>query len=75
MWLRSLVVAASLIGAGGACAQSGTPQEQAACRPDVRKFCAYVNGSDNQKYRDCLQAHFQELSQKCQQVLMTHQGQ
>jgi hypothetical protein len=75
MWLRSLVVAASLIGAGAACAQSGTAQEQAACRPDARKFCAHVNGSGNQIYRDCLQAHMQELSQKCQQVLMTHQGQ
>jgi hypothetical protein len=75
MWLRSLVVAASLIGAGDVCAQSGTPQEQAACRPDARKFCAHVTGGDNQKYRDCLQGHIHELSQKCQQVLMTHQGQ
>ena len=75
MWLRSLLVAVSLIGAGAAFAQSGTPQEQAACRPDTRKFCAHVTGGDNQKYRDCLQAHIQELSQKCQQVLMTHQGQ
>jgi hypothetical protein len=75
MWLKSLVVAASLLGAGGAWAQSGTPQEQAACRSDVRKFCAQVTGSDNQKYQDCLQSHVKELSQKCQQVLMTHQGQ
>jgi hypothetical protein len=53
---------------------AGTKEEQAACRPDVRRFCAQIKG-DNQKYRDCLQAHFSELSQKCQQVLMTHQNQ
>ena len=53
---------------------SGTKEEQAACRGDVRRLCGKIGKGDEQKYRDCLQTHFQELSQKCQQVLMNHQN-
>jgi hypothetical protein len=56
-------------------ASSGTKEEQAACRPDVRRLCSKIGNADDRKYRDCLQSHFQELSQKCQQVLMNHQNQ
>jgi hypothetical protein len=74
--LAQLLVAAALLGAGAAQAQTaGSREEQAACRPDVRKFCGHIGKSDTQKYRDCLQTHFSELSQKCQQVLMNHQNQ
>jgi hypothetical protein len=52
--------------------KAGTAQEQAACRPDVRKLCGHIKANDSEKYRDCLQTHFSELSQKCQQVLMNH---
>jgi hypothetical protein len=54
---------------------AGTSQEQTACKPDVRRLCGKIGKGDEQKYRDCLQTHFSELSQKCQQVLMNHQGQ
>ncbi len=53
---------------------SGSKEEQAACRSDVRRLCGKIGRGDDQKYRDCLQSHFQELSQKCQQVLMNHQN-
>jgi hypothetical protein len=53
-------------------ASPGSKEEQAACRPDVRRLCGKIGKGDDQKYRDCLQSHFQELSQKCQQVLMNH---
>jgi len=70
-----MLVAAALLSAGGvAYADNGTRQEQAACRPDVRRFCGHVEHGDSQKYRDCLQAHRSELSQRCQQVLMKHQN-
>ena len=76
MRLTSILIAATLLSAGGtAFAARGTRQEQAACRPDVRRFCGHIEGADADKYRDCLQAHFSELSQKCQQVLMKHQNQ
>jgi hypothetical protein len=75
MWLWGIFAAGALLGATAASADSGTKEEQAACRPDVRRFCGHIGGSDNQKYRDCLQTHFQELSQKCQQVLNNHPSQ
>lgn len=62
---------AALTGAAWADSE-GSAQEQAACRPDVRKLCGHIRADDSQKYRDCLQTHFSELSQKCQQVLMNH---
>jgi hypothetical protein len=71
-----LLAAGALIGAGGAAyADKGSRQEQAACRPDVRRLCGHIGGGDEQKYRECLQAHISELSQKCRQVLMKHQNQ
>lgn len=68
-----MLAAAALIGVGGmAYADNGTRQEQAACRPDVRRFCGHLTHGDNQKYRECLQAHLSELSQRCRKVLMKH---
>jgi hypothetical protein len=54
--------------------QAGTKQEQAACRPDVRKLCGHIGAGESDKYRDCLQTHFSELSPKCQEVLMNHKN-
>jgi hypothetical protein len=71
-----LIALLALVGAvSGARADNGTKEEQAACRPDVRKLCGHIGKGEDQKYRDCLQTHFSELSQKCQQVLMNHQNQ
>ena len=76
MRLRVLLAAAALLSVGEAAyANNGTREEQAACRSDVRRLCGHIRRGDNQKYRDCLQSHFFELSQKCQQVLMKHQNQ
>ena len=76
MRLTGILAVAALISAGGAAlADNGTRQEQAACRADVRRLCGHIRRGDSQKYRDCLQTHFSELSQKCQQVLMSHQNQ
>lgn len=73
--IRAMLAAAALLSGGVAVfAQTGTGQEQAACRADVRRVCGKIRRGDNQKYRDCLQSHFFELSQKCQQVLMKHQN-
>ena len=51
----------------------GTAQEQAACRPDVRKFCHSVKpGSGNGAFLSCLQANRQKLSKACTTVLKNH---
>src|SRR5271168_763846 len=56
-----------------ALATSGTPQEQAACSPDVRKFCKKVPpGSDDSAYLACLENNRDALSIKCLNVLMDH---
>jgi hypothetical protein len=73
--MRALSVLALLAAMSPAAAwaqNSGSKEEQAACRADVRRFCGKVSAGGEQKYRDCLQAHFSQLSQKCQQVLMNH---
>jgi hypothetical protein len=73
MGLMRFALVATLLAAGAAYAQSGTKEERTACRADVRRFCGHIRKAEDQKYRDCLQTHFQELSSKCQQVLMKHQ--
>jgi hypothetical protein len=51
----------------------GTAQEQAACRPDVRKFCHSVEpGSGNGAFLSCLQANRQKISKACTTVLTNH---
>ena len=75
MRLKNILVVVAMAWTSAANAESVSKQDEAACRRDVRRFCSHVGGGDNQKYKACLQAHIQELSQKCQQVLMKHQGQ
>jgi hypothetical protein len=72
--MRVLGVVALLALSVGAAQAEGTKEEQAACKPDVRRLCGKIGKGDDQKYRDCLQGHFQELSQKCQQVLLNHRN-
>ena len=74
MWLRGLLAVAAFSAAPAFADTTGTKEEQAACKPDVRRFCGHIAGA-NQKYHDCLQSHFSDLSQKCQQVLVMHQNQ
>jgi hypothetical protein len=53
-----------------ATAQRGTPEQQAACRPDVRKFCSKVAlGSPDRAYQDCLEMNRDKVSAKCQRAL------
>jgi len=53
--------------------QSGTPEEQAACRTDVRRFCYKLNPQDNSSaYMQCLQEHRSRLSRRCLSVLEKH---
>ena len=72
--MKAILTALALICAAAAAQAAGSKEEQAACRPDVRKLCGHVGKGDDAKYKECLQTHFSELSQKCQQVLMNHQN-
>ena len=49
----------------------GTPQEQAACRPDATKMCReYL--ADNMRVLACLQANRARISVPCRTVLESH---
>jgi hypothetical protein len=53
--------------------EPGTPQERAACRPDVRKFCQAVKpGSGNAAFLTCLVERRNDISQACRTVLQNH---
>jgi hypothetical protein len=74
MSMRISLMAAALIGVSSiATAQTGTPEEQAACRPDVRRFCYKIRESDGSNaYLQCLQQHRERLSLRCRAVLERH---
>ena len=51
----------------------GTPEEQAACRPDVRRFCHAIKpGDGNASFLTCLQEHREKLSSACRAVLESY---
>lgn len=72
--IRTLVLSAAMIGLSTiAIAQSGTPDEQAACRPDVRRFCYKVKEAEGPSaFLQCLQEHRAKLSAACRAVLEGH---
>jgi Cysteine rich repeat len=74
MMIRILVLVAVLTAAASAAiAQSGTPAEQAACRPDVRRFCHAIKpDSGNGSFLACLQEHRKKLHRACREVLESH---
>jgi hypothetical protein len=56
----------------GALAQSGSPDERAACRHDVLKFCRHLmQGSDDQ-VSYCLQANRAALNRRCSEAFARH---
>ena len=67
-----LSAAAVLLPGAPAGALSGTPQEQAACRPDVARHCKGVQGDDDAAFVSCLVSHAPQLSQRCRKVLEAH---
>ncbi len=56
--------------AGGAFAEDGTPEQRAACTPDVRRFC-YQLGKDagSSAFLHCLQTNHDRLSERCRVVI------
>ena len=56
-----------------AAAFQGTAKEQAACRPDVRRYCTAIKpGSDGGAFLSCLNAHRAKLRKACLAVLVSH---
>jgi|BarGraNGADG00212_1021973.scaffolds.fasta_scaffold88042_2 hypothetical protein len=77
MMIRKLVLVAVLTAASSTVIaqglMQGTPEEQAACRPDTRRFCHAIKpGSGNESFLSCLQEHRERLSRACRAVLESH---
>ena len=75
MFIRVLLACASLAAlSSNAMAQlSGTPEEQAACRPDVRRFCYKIPEDQGASaFLQCLQEHRNRLRASCRNVLESH---
>jgi hypothetical protein len=69
---KAALVAVLLLGSSTlATAQSGSPQEQAACRPDVGRHCRGIGG-DQDTILNCLVSHASDLSARCRAVLESH---
>ena len=53
--------------------EMGTPDQQAACRPDVRKFCSKINAAGGpMAYLGCLKENRAKLSSTCRTMLESH---
>ena len=67
MLLRLIAAALALTISSVAFAQ-GTPQQRAACRPDVTKFCK-GKGEDPGVLLQCLEDNKDKISEKCRKVI------
>ena len=72
--ISKLLLSAAFVGVSSlALAESGTPKEQDACRPDVRRFCHTIKEQEaNQAFLGCLELHRDDLSEACKNVLRDH---
>jgi hypothetical protein len=71
MLLRRWLLLLVLLLPGAAAQAQGTPQEEAACRPDVRRLCRGM-GPDMSVVLGCLKGHADRLSRGCRRVLESH---
>ena len=74
MMISRLLLSAAFVAVSSlALAESGTPKEQTACRPDVRRFCHTIKEQDgDEAFLGCLELHRDDLSEACRNVLKDH---
>jgi hypothetical protein len=74
MIARTIVASALVLSFGAmAFAQSGTPEQRAACRPDVRRFCHKLREADgDDAYLQCLELNRDRLSKACGDMLSSY---
>ena len=66
--LYRLIAATLAVLVSGAALAQGTPQQRAACRPDVTKFCK-GKGEDPGVLLQCLEDNKDKISDKCRKVI------
>jgi hypothetical protein len=74
MTIRTILISSTMMVISTiAFAQSGAPDEQTACRSDVRRFCHKLTEADGTNaFLQCLQAHRDQLKSPCRAVLESH---
>jgi hypothetical protein len=74
MTIRVILISAFILGVcPAALATSGTPEQEAACRPDVRKFCHHLKEADgDDAYLGCLELNRDSLSKPCDAMLKNY---
>jgi hypothetical protein len=65
---RLSLIGLALLAFSAAALAQGTPQQRAACRPDVAKFCKGL-GEDPGLILDCLEKNKDKIAEKCQKVI------
>ena len=68
MFIRLSLIAVLASAALSAALAQGTPQQRAACRPDVVKFCK-GKGEDPGVLLSCLEENKDKISEKCRKVI------
>jgi hypothetical protein len=66
--VRLTFIAAALAATTTVALAQGTPQQRAACRADVAKFCKGL-GEDPGLILDCLEKNKDKIAEKCQKVI------
>ena len=71
MTFRAILISAAILGLCSTVqAQTGSSDEQEACRADVRKFCHKLKMADgNVAFLECLKANRDKLSKPCRAAL------
>jgi len=62
------LIGLALLGFSAAALAQGTPQQRAACRADVAKFCKGL-GEDPGLILECLEKNKDKIAEKCQKVI------
>lgn len=68
--IRKLLLVTILSAASSTAFAQGSSEEQAACRPDVRRFCHAIKEGGN--FLGCLQQNRAKLRRPCRAMLEGH---
>jgi hypothetical protein len=73
MTIRRILISAVILSVSSMALASGTPEQQEACRTDVRKFCHNLKESDGDNaYLQCFELHRDNLSKTCDAMLKSY---
>jgi hypothetical protein len=74
MTFARILMSAVILGASSmAFADSGTPEQRSACRPDVRHFCHHLKEADgDDAFLQCLELNRDKLSKPCSDMLKNY---